>query len=118
VVSNDFLALVKWLRVLHGKNSNNFDIVHPDLLIFIRQVEVEFQDDPFEVCLRDNFELLEDEHFESVKRFECLQNKIVDLKKTHPMLQNSTIEELFSNLKKKECRYLCSKSQQIKTDCG
>ena len=67
----------------------------------LRQVEVEFQDDPFEVCLRDNFELLEDEHFESVKRFECLQNKIVDLKKTHPMLQNSTIEELFSNLKKK-----------------
>ena len=43
VVSNDLLALVKWLRILHGKNTNNFDIVHPDVLIFIRQVDIEFQ---------------------------------------------------------------------------
>ena len=95
------MAIVKWLRILHGNQATNFDIVHPDVLIFIRQVEIEFQDDPFEVCLRDNFELLEDEHFESLKRFECLENKIEELKKTHPMLQTATIEELFTNLKKK-----------------
>ena len=80
----------------------------------LRQVEVEFQDDPFEVCLRDNFELLEDEHFESVKRFECLQNKIVDLKKTHPMLQNSTIEELFSNLKKKNADIYVQRANKLR----
>lgn len=43
VISNDFMTLVKWLRILHGQKSNNFDIVHPDLLIFIRQFDIEFQ---------------------------------------------------------------------------
>ena len=73
-----------------------------------------FQDDPFEVCLRDNFELLEDEHFESLKRFECLENKIEELKKTHPMLQTSTIEELFSNLRKKNADIYVQRASKLR----
>ena len=41
--------------------------------------------------LRDNFELLEDEHYESMKRFKCLENKIEDLKKTHLMIQTAKV---------------------------
>ncbi len=115
VISNDLMAIFKWLKKLHGKSSGaNFDVVHPDLLIFIRQLDIEFQDDPFEVCLRDNFELLEDEHFESLKRFECLQNKIGELKKTHPMLTTSTIEELFSNLKKKNADIYVQRARKLR----
>lgn len=43
VLSNDLMAIVKWLRLVHGTRSNNFDIVHPDILIFIRQLDIEFQ---------------------------------------------------------------------------
>lgn len=43
VLSNDLMAIVKWLRLVHGTRSNNFDIVHPDVLIFIRQLDIEFQ---------------------------------------------------------------------------
>lgn len=75
---------------------------------------ISLQDDPFEVCLRDNFELLEDEHFESFKRFECLQNKIEELKKTHPMLQSSKIEELFGQLKKKNADIYVQRAMKLK----
>lgn len=43
VISNELLAVVKWLRILHGLTGTNFDNVHPDLLIFIRKVNIEFQ---------------------------------------------------------------------------
>ena len=43
VLSNDMMGIVKWLRILHGTNSSNFDTVHPDILIFIRQLDIEFQ---------------------------------------------------------------------------
>lgn len=33
-------------------------------------------DDPFEVKLRDNFELLEDEYHESLKRQKMLKDKV------------------------------------------
>jgi len=72
------------------------------------------QDDPFEVCLRDNFELLEDEHKESIKRFECLDNKIEELKKTHPMLQTGKVEELFSNLKKKNADIYVKRAKMMR----
>ena len=43
VLSNDLMAIVKWLRILHSKTTTNFDVVHPDILIFIKQVDIEFQ---------------------------------------------------------------------------
>ena len=43
VLSQDLMAIIKWLRILHGKVSTNFDIVHPDILFFIKQVNIEFQ---------------------------------------------------------------------------
>ena len=43
LLSQDLMALVKWLRILHGKAATNFDIVHPDILFFIKQVNIEFQ---------------------------------------------------------------------------
>lgn len=115
LLSQDLMALVKWLRILHGKAAINFDIVHPDILFFIKQVNIEFQDDPFEVCLRDNFELLEDEHFESHKRQTCLENKIEDLKKTHRMsLTSAKIEELFTNLKQKNADIFVKRAKMLR----
>ena len=94
IFSGEFLGVYKWLKKLHNRGGTNWDIVHPDVRISIRQFSAEFQDDPFEVCLRDNFELLEDEFFESHKRFQCLENKIEDLKR-NLNFQASKIDDLY-----------------------
>ena len=66
-------------------------------------------------CLRDNFELLEDEHFESHKRQTCLENKIEDLKKTHRMsLTSAKIEELFTNLKQKNADIFVKRAKMLR----
>ncbi|KAJ8927257.1 hypothetical protein NQ314_020308 [Rhamnusium bicolor] len=42
----------------------------------IKEFLFEMSDDPFEVKLRDNFELLEDEYNESLKRQKMLKDKV------------------------------------------
>ena len=39
----------------------------------------EMSDDPFEVSLRDNYELLVDEYGESLKRRAMLENKVTNM---------------------------------------
>lgn len=97
-------------RQQKGQNFN------PNYLIYIFNIQYPnlLKDDPFEVCLRDNFELLEDEYYESMKRSQCLENKIADLKKTHPMLQTGKVEELFSNLKKKNTDIFVNRAKILK----
>lgn len=46
------------------------------LFFQIREFLFEMSDDPFEVKLRDNFELLEDEYHESLKRQKMLKDKV------------------------------------------
>ncbi len=118
ILSNDLLGIIKWLRILHGKRGTNFDVVHPDVLFFVKQINIEFQDDPFEVALRDNFELLEDEHFEALKREDYLHKKIDELKKTHPMLQSAKIEELFNNLKKKNADIYLQRAKALRKNAA
>ena len=52
----EFLAVFKWLKILHVGNDNADSLMqqklHPDIMIFVKHVCVEFQDDAFEVQLR------------------------------------------------------------------
>lgn len=43
----------------------------------IKELVFEMSDDPFEVSLRDNYELLVDEYWESQKRKDMLEEKVV-----------------------------------------
>ena len=114
--SNEFLGVYKWLKILHNQSGTDWEKIHPDILIFLKQVCVEFQDDPFEVQLRDNFELLEDEFKESKKREKCLNNRIDELKRTHFMLPSLKIEELFKNLKKKNADIYVQRAKSLKSN--
>ena len=63
-------------------------------MLFIKTASAELPDDPFEVSLRDNYELLEDEHTEAQKRTACLVNKIDELKRSHVMLPHQKVRSL------------------------
>ena len=111
--SGEFLGVFKWLKVLHNRSGTEWDKIHPDVWVSVKQLSVEFQDDPFEVCLRDNFELLEDEFYESMKRFKCLQNRIEELKK-NLLFQPSKIEELYTNLSKRNADIYVQRAKSLK----
>lgn len=74
-----FITMTKWLRQLHGKK-NKSESVAFDVSLDVRHVSMELEDDPFEVKLRNNYELLEDEHSESEKRLQALEETIERLR--------------------------------------
>jgi len=76
-------------------------------------VRIEVGDDPFEVKLRDNYELLEDEYFESVERLQVLETKISQLYKTNLLMSSSKIDELRTQLKEKSSNIYIQRSKKL-----
>jgi len=74
---------------------------------------MEMSDDPFEVKLRDNFELLEDEYKESLKRSKMLEAKVQELCKQHLLIPSGKVEELYSALTKKNAEIYIQRSKQM-----
>lgn len=115
-IQNDFISIVKWLKILHRRVNVPFpqnNLLPSDFLIKIREFLFELSDDPFEVKLRDNFELLEDEYNESLKRQKMLKEKIAELTKTHLHLPAGKVEELYASLKKKNAEIYVQRSKQM-----
>lgn len=80
-----FLTIIKWLRLFHSKpkqtqpESPSIDqdlLLSPDFIIKIQSILMELDDDPFEIRLNNNYELMEDEYNESLKRWNILMEKI------------------------------------------
>lgn len=116
-IQNEFISIIKWLKILHNRISTPFPVnnhnLPSDLLIKIREFLFELSDDPFEVKLRDNFELLVDEYSESLKRQKMLKEKITELTKTHLHLPAGKVEELYASLKKKNAEIYVQRSKQM-----
>ncbi|KAJ2953030.1 hypothetical protein O0L34_g7418 [Tuta absoluta] len=106
-VQGDFVSLFKWVKLVHGVKRKPFTSDSPlpsDLHIKIEEIVIEMSDDPFEVKLRDNYELLEDEYKESQKRRTMLDSKVQELCKPHLFLPAGKIEELYSALRQKDAQ--------------
>ena len=74
---------------------------------------MEICDDPFEVKLRYNYELMEDEFLESCKRQKALEKKIDETLKTNLQLLSGKINSLFETLKQKNSEIYIKRSKKV-----
>ncbi|XP_069668639.1 protein hobbit isoform X2 [Periplaneta americana] len=115
-VQNEFVSVVKWLKLVHKKQKRPFTPDSPlpaDLVIKVKEFLFEMSDDPFEVRLRDNYELLEDEYKESLKRQKMLDVKVAELCKAHLLLPAGKVEELYASLSKRNTEIYVQRSKQM-----
>ncbi|CAL8115614.1 unnamed protein product [Orchesella dallaii] len=109
----EFITCTRWIRKLNAKPNTTTPTLWSDLSIKLRDVRIEVGDDPFEVKLRDNYELLEDEYFESVKRLQVLETKINQLYKTNLLMSSSKIDELRTQLKERSSNIYIQRSKKL-----
>ena len=114
VVLQEIVGVFKWLKLLHKKekSSNNSDLPR-DILINIQHFKFEFADDPFEIKLRENYVLREDEFLESQKRLQIFGQKIEEFKKKNLMFPKEKIEELLTNLSKKNADIFVQRAKEL-----
>lgn len=93
-LSGDIVGHIKWVKTLHKISSDEpkTNKVAPDVTIFAKSLTFELPDDSFEVRLRDNYELMEDEYYESEKRRQCLAQKIEELRLSNVILPTSKVK--------------------------
>ncbi|CAH0380913.1 unnamed protein product [Bemisia tabaci] len=116
-VQNELFSIIKWLKLIHKKPAPK-DELSPlpcDLIIKIKEFMFEMSDDPFEVHLRDNYELLEDEYKESLKRQKMLEAKLAKYFEAHVLMPANKVEELYNNLNKLNAQIYIQRSKQMKT---
>uniref|UniRef100_A0A224YP88 Protein, containing Apt1 domain n=1 Tax=Rhipicephalus zambeziensis TaxID=60191 RepID=A0A224YP88_9ACAR len=114
--SEEAVNIIRWLKLIHKKGKVPFTADSPlpsDFSIKAKTLTIELGDDPFEVKLRNNYELLEDEYHESLKRKRMLDEKIENYRKTHLLLPASKVNELYAGLRKKDADIYVQRSKQL-----
>ncbi|XP_053626336.2 protein hobbit isoform X2 [Cherax quadricarinatus] len=112
--SDDLLSVIKWIKLVHNHRPKTFTSdspLPPDVVIRVRHWLMEIGDDPFEVKLRYNYELLEDEYQESCKRLKALDARIEERRKTMFLFPTGKIEELYKNLQEKNSETYIKRSK-------
>ncbi|XP_066587198.1 protein hobbit isoform X2 [Prorops nasuta] len=112
-IQNELFSIRKWLKEIHSDGLSKIKTLPCDLIIKIKEWIFEVSDDPFEVRLRDNYELLEDEYKESLKRQAMLDAKVQKLLRTHMLLPQGKIEELYASLNKKNAEIYVQRWKQM-----
>lgn len=108
------MGLFKWVKLYHKKVGPSQDRpIDFDINLRIKKFSFEIGDDPFEMKLRNNYMLLEDEYHEQLKRDQTLQDKLNELKRTNLMLASSIVEELNRALAKKNSDIYIQRSRQL-----
>ncbi|KAF7489462.1 Uncharacterized protein SSS_04779 [Sarcoptes scabiei] len=111
-----FLSIVKWYRSYQsGKSLSSSDLLSfgPDFIIKIQSVLFELGDDSFEVRLSNNYELMEDEYNESLKRWNILMEKINEKKRNNIIISDSKIDELKKAFEIQNTKTYIERSQKM-----
>lgn len=110
-----FITITKWLRMLHRRRplgQCDDATVACDMAFKIQSIIMEIGDDPFETKLRNNYELLVDEHIESEKRKQMLNEKIDQLRRKN-FLSDAKLDELREALAKKDADIYIQRHKQL-----
>ncbi|XP_014240236.1 protein KIAA0100 [Cimex lectularius] len=113
-VQDDFITVFKWLKNLHRSQNSDSNKLPPDLFIKIKEFLFEMSDDPFEVRVRDNYELLEDEYKENLKRQKTLEEKISKKSKTHLIMPSEKVDDLYAALSALSTKIYIKRSKMLK----
>ncbi|CAL1528280.1 unnamed protein product, partial [Lymnaea stagnalis] len=114
----EVINTVKWLKLVHKMKRQPFTAespLPPDLTLSIKMLSIEMSDNPFEVKMGLNYELLKDEGIESKKRKEVMDMKLMDLQKKQFIPVNKR-EELYASLHKKSSEIYIQRSQKLCND--
>ncbi|XP_011503485.1 PREDICTED: UPF0378 protein KIAA0100 [Ceratosolen solmsi marchali] len=112
-IQNELFSIRKWLKEIHSFDKKQEKTLPCDLVMKIKEWVFEVNDDPFEVRLRDNYELLEDEYKESLKRQAMLDAKVQELCRAHLLLPQGKVEELYASLNKKNAEIYVQRWKQM-----
>ncbi|CAG2170224.1 unnamed protein product, partial [Oppiella nova] len=117
IFNEKLITIVKWLRQLHRQDSDDSQpskaALFPDILLNIHSASMEVADDPFEVRLSDNYELLEDEYKESLKRWQMLSEKIEERRRKNILLPASKLDELHNAFAKQNANTYIERSKKL-----
>lgn len=119
-IQNEFVTLFKWLKSVHKYQKKPFTVDSPlpkDVIVQVKEFLLEMSDDPFEVKLRENYVLLMDEYFESLKRKEVFDQKLAEIRQDRLLLPAGMVAELNATLIKKNSEIYIQRSKKI-ADAG
>ncbi|XP_033122280.1 protein KIAA0100-like, partial [Anneissia japonica] len=100
--------------MLHRKKRQGDEPLYADFVLRVKSVAIRIHDDPFEVKIGDNFDLMKDEYMEAARRLDVLGCKVAELRQNHgELLSSNKISELYTSLAKKNVDIYIKRSQKL-----
>ncbi|KAK3084827.1 hypothetical protein FSP39_019738 [Pinctada imbricata] len=113
---DEFVNVFKWIKLVHKVQRKPFTIdskLPPDLKLKGKVFMIQLCDDPFEVKLGDNYDLMKDEETEGIKRRRVMDQKIASLRKMGTFLPEDKVKDLYDSLGKKSSDIYIQRSRQL-----